>query len=118
MPRSRLALELTELLLDFAPGQRSVGVTMALHLCEAAIHKQFRSRDVAGVVGCEKHHSLGDLIGCAETCRTEYSSKSSSCVLRLLRWNAMGACRYSPGLPRSRECDDPLNRLSLPRPAS
>jgi len=66
MPRSRLALELTELLLDFAPGQRSVGVTMALHLCEAAIHKQFRSRDVAGVVGCEKHHRLRDLIGCPE----------------------------------------------------
>ena len=25
-----------------------------LHLCEAAIHKQFRSRDEAAVVGCEK----------------------------------------------------------------
>src|ERR671935_1041962 len=37
-----------------------------LHLCEAAIHKQFRSRDVAAVVGCEKHHGLGDLIGCTE----------------------------------------------------
>src|SRR5882672_7850289 len=37
-----------------------------LHLCEAAIHKQFRSRDVAAVVGGEKHHSLGDLIGCPE----------------------------------------------------
>src|SRR5256885_6699659 len=35
-----------------------------LHLCEAAIHKQFRSRDVAAVVRCEKHHGLGDLIGC------------------------------------------------------
>jgi len=29
-----------------------------LHLCEAAIDKQFRSRDVAAVVGCEKHHGL------------------------------------------------------------
>src|SRR5947209_18302924 len=37
-----------------------------LHLCDAAIHKQFRSRDVAAVVGCEKHHGLRDLIGCAE----------------------------------------------------
>ena len=37
-----------------------------LHLCETAIHKQFCSRDVAAVAGCEKHHGLGDLIGCAE----------------------------------------------------
>src|SRR5947207_13501872 len=37
-----------------------------LHLCEAAVHKQFRSRDVAAVVGCEKHHGLRDLIGCTE----------------------------------------------------
>src|SRR5438094_10655474 len=37
-----------------------------LHLCEATIHKQFRSRDVAAVVGCEKNHRLGDLIGCTE----------------------------------------------------
>ena len=37
-----------------------------LHLCETAIHKQFRSRDVAAVVGCEKHHGLRDLIGCTE----------------------------------------------------
>src|SRR6266446_6922104 len=35
----------------------------ALHLCEAAIHKQLRSRDVTAVVGSEKHHGLGDLIG-------------------------------------------------------
>jgi hypothetical protein len=26
------------------------------------LHKQFRSRDVAAVVGCEKHHGLRDLI--------------------------------------------------------
>ena len=37
-----------------------------LHLCEAAVHRQFRSRDVAAVVGCKKHHGLGDLIGRAE----------------------------------------------------
>src|SRR5438874_9876912 len=37
-----------------------------LHLCEAAIHKQFRSRDVAAVVGCNKHHGLCDLSGCTE----------------------------------------------------
>src|SRR5438093_4651080 len=37
-----------------------------LHLCKTTIHKQFRSRDVATVVGCEKHHGLGDLVWCAE----------------------------------------------------
>src|SRR5215469_12157420 len=37
-----------------------------LHLCEAAVHRQFRSRDVAAVVGCEKDHGLGDFIGRAE----------------------------------------------------
>src|SRR6266852_6485213 len=34
-----------------------------LHLCDTAIHKQFRPRDVAAVVGCQKHYGLGDLIG-------------------------------------------------------
>jgi hypothetical protein len=41
-------------------------VINGLHLCDAAIDKQFRSRDVAAVVGCEKYHRLRDLIGCAE----------------------------------------------------
>src|SRR5712691_3661993 len=45
---------------------RAVSAVNGLHLCEAAIHKQFRSRDVAAVVGREKHHGLGDLIGCTE----------------------------------------------------
>src|SRR6516164_10183778 len=35
-----------------------------LHLCEAAVHRQFRARDVAAVVGGEKQHGLRDLIGC------------------------------------------------------
>src|SRR5215813_7962447 len=38
----------------------------SLHLCEAAIHEQFGSRHVAAVVGCEKHHGLGDLVGRTE----------------------------------------------------
>src|SRR5262252_4913285 len=37
-----------------------------LHLCDAAIHKQLRPRDVAAVVGSEKNDSPGDLIGRAE----------------------------------------------------
>ncbi len=34
------------------------GITIILHLCHAAIHKQFRSRDVGSVVGCEEHLGL------------------------------------------------------------
>ncbi len=37
-----------------------------LDLGETAIHKQFRSRDVAAVVGREKCHGLGDLVGSTE----------------------------------------------------
>jgi len=48
-----------------------------LHLGEAAIHKQFGSRDVATVVGREKHHGLGDLIGCAEPAETYALNKIS-----------------------------------------
>jgi hypothetical protein len=33
----------------------------SLHLREAAIHEQFGSRDLAAVIGCEKHHGLGNL---------------------------------------------------------
>jgi hypothetical protein len=39
---------------------------MGLHLCEAAIHKQFRSSDVAAVFGREEHDGPGDLFGCPE----------------------------------------------------
>ena len=84
-----------------------------LHLCEAAIHKQLRSRDVAAVVGCEKHHGLRDLIGVYRTCRAEHCWKSSSCVPQPLLWNAMGACRYSPGSPRSRGSGEPSSPLSM-----
>jgi hypothetical protein len=35
-----------------------------LHSCETAIHKQFRPRDAAAVVGCEKRHGLGDHESC------------------------------------------------------
>jgi hypothetical protein len=33
----------------------------SLHLREAAIHEQFGSRNVAAVIGWEKHHGLGNL---------------------------------------------------------
>jgi len=39
----------------------------SLHLREAAIHKQFRSCDVACIVGGEKHDGLGDLVGDAKS---------------------------------------------------
>src|SRR5258705_672705 len=37
-----------------------------LYLCEAAIYEQLRSRDVAAVIGREKHHGLCNLIGSTE----------------------------------------------------
>ena len=37
-----------------------------LHLCDAAIHKQLRPRNVAAVVGSEKNDCPGDLSGRAE----------------------------------------------------
>ena len=39
---------------------------LCLHLRKSAIHEQFRSRDVAAVVRCEKRHRLRDLSGCTE----------------------------------------------------
>jgi len=39
---------------------------MGLPLCEAAIHKRFRSSDVAAVFGREEHDGPGDLFGCPE----------------------------------------------------
>src|SRR5438128_1812661 len=83
-----------------------------LHLGEAAIHKQFRSRDVAAVVGCEKYHSLRDLIGCAEP--AEWNDAGNGLHVFLGRFCGMPrACRYSLGSPRSRECGDPLSPLSM-----
>src|SRR2546422_3494055 len=46
--------------------ERAPSATNALHLGEAAIHEQFRSRDVAAVVGGEEHHGLRDLVRRAE----------------------------------------------------
>src|SRR5215468_3115779 len=37
-----------------------------LHLCDAAVHKQFRPGDVAAVLGSEKNDRPGDLIGRAK----------------------------------------------------
>jgi len=52
----------------FAPGTCVSILERAfdLHLCEAAIDKQFRSRHEATVIRCEKHHGLRDLFGFAE----------------------------------------------------
>src|SRR5882724_10750012 len=53
---------------DFLVGDLGIhnSINDALDLCEAAIDEQFRSRDVAAVVGCEKHHGLRDLIRSTE----------------------------------------------------
>src|SRR2546422_3051989 len=49
----------------------------ALHLGEAAIHEQFRSRDVAADVGGEEHHGLRDLVRRAEPDRKSTRLNSS-----------------------------------------
>lgn len=65
-----LSFEEVYRLVGCAESRRGSGLTRlrvdsafhALDLCETAIHKQFHSRDVAAVVGCQKHHGFGDLI--------------------------------------------------------
>src|SRR5256884_7161238 len=57
---SRTSLRLRQLLMPYPSAS-------SLHLCEAAIDKQFRSGDVTAVVGCEEHHGLRDFIGCPES---------------------------------------------------
>jgi hypothetical protein len=47
----------------------SVRGAMTLHLRESTIHEQFGSRDVATIVGCEKHDGLSRLIGRSEPSR-------------------------------------------------
>src|ERR1700720_887905 len=64
-------------------GQQAWG-DLNLHLCEATIHKQFRSRDVAAVVGGEKHHGLRDLIGCTEP--AEWNSVGNHLLALLARF--------------------------------
>src|SRR5206468_10305580 len=55
-----------------------------LRLCGAAIHIEFYSRDVAAVVGGEKHHGLGNLIGCTEP--AERSSVGNHLLALLTRF--------------------------------
>jgi hypothetical protein len=55
---------ISDRLIDFASSFYQI-VTFELtevRLREATIHKQFRSRDIAGIVGCEKHPRPGELI--------------------------------------------------------
>lgn len=53
----------------------------ALHLCEAAVHEQFRARDVAAVIRREKHHGFRDLIGCPEpTDRNTVGNRLHACL--------------------------------------
>jgi hypothetical protein len=61
-------------------------------LREAAVHKQFRSSDVAAVVGCEEQHGFRDLVRCTEPaerdtveiifkrCRPSGEEASRSCI--------------------------------------
>src|SRR6266404_4418320 len=59
----------------------------SLYLCEPTVHEQFRSRDVATVVGGEKHNGLCDLIGCTEP--AEWNSAGNHLHLFLGRFYRM-----------------------------
>src|SRR5262249_34790473 len=72
-----------------------------LHLCEAAIHKQFRPHDVAGVIGCEKHHGLRNLIG-----RTESAERNTVENHVLLRKPAVCVITRAPFVTSQVALDD------------
>src|SRR3984893_15489203 len=55
-----------------------------LDLREAAIYKQFGSRDITGVVGCEKHHGFRDLIRRTE--RAEWNGVGNHLLTLLARF--------------------------------
>src|SRR5213079_467440 len=85
-------------------------------LCHAAIHEQFRSRDVATVVGCEKHDGLGDLFGCPEPAERNNVGEHLQALLAP-PWTPPGrsvrACRSGLGSLRSRECVDSSGPSSM-----
>jgi hypothetical protein len=64
---TRPAFSSRDILLDHSKSRLSEYALPALDLCDAAIHEKFDASDVAGVVGCEKHHGLRDFIGCTES---------------------------------------------------
>src|SRR5258708_7528228 len=59
-------------------GRRQGAHRTGLQLCETGTHKQFLSRDLATVVGCEKHHGLRDLIGCTEPAERNIVGKQTA----------------------------------------
>ena len=56
-------------------------MSLLLHLCEAAVHEQFRTRDVAAVVGGEKHHRPGDLVRCPRPAERRSGRKLLQCLI-------------------------------------
>ena len=56
-----------------------------LHLRKAAIHEQFRSRDVAAVIGREKHHSFRNLIGGTEPAERNCAANHLQALLARFR---------------------------------
>src|SRR6266550_8345282 len=67
-----------------------------LHLCETAIYKRFRSRNVAAVVRCQKYYGLGDLIRCTEPAERNIVGKHLQAFL--------ASFRVSEKLPKSGPC--------------
>ena len=64
---ARPAFSSRDILLDHSKCRLSEYARPALDLCDAAIHEKLDASDVTGIVGCEKHNCLRDLIWRAES---------------------------------------------------
>src|SRR5918992_4075420 len=60
---------------------RCPSIIKGLHLCDAAIHEQFYSRDSSDA----RDHGLGDLIGCAEPAERNGIGNQFLLLLAVLR---------------------------------
>src|SRR5262245_39119340 len=56
-----------------------------LHLCKTTVHEQFGSRDIATVVGCEKHDGLRDLVRSTEAAERNAAGNQLHPLLACLR---------------------------------
>src|SRR5437667_228100 len=89
-----------------------------LHLRETSIDKQFRSRDVATVVGRKKHHRLGDLPGCAEPAERNTGGDHLQALLACLRGSEQPAQAGRIGGARAHCVDTNAALLQVRRPGA
>jgi hypothetical protein len=81
-----------------------------LDLCETAIHKQFRSSDIAVVVRRQKHHSFGSLIERSKLSRYQSPQSLDRKSIPASAGNANRFAFARSGMPMSRETAHPLHK--------